>query len=472
MSQPESSSLTPNARQNEKNAKSVSSESSSSDGGVRERVLKEVGLTSTTFIGPAFPPQTNAVKSDIEGSLSEFYKELKEIESPDVAETGRHDAGCVKPRLEKPRSTDTQDGLEEKDVDTRSFTETDGYRKHSERKHTWSHWYENEPYHSRRPRPELNSARDVSEQKQWNYAQPVKRPPDFRFPRPPFPHRAPSAAYLNPPAHVDPSSHRPGLTNHSRDKLFSPGFPPPDVSSHPSWDFYGDSYGHRDEQRRGSDSQPGVGWCSQRNEDEDSDHIQRFDSLDDVWERRHHPPSRHHAHSDRSALVLILMRGLPGSGKSTRARELLSTGPSGIVLSTDDYFAHGEGYRYEPSLLGAAHEWNQRRAKDALFDGRSPVIIDNTNLQAWEMKPYVQMALERGYKVHFCEPETSWKFDSYELERRNKHGVPQEKILQMLERFSSPVSVEIVLNSDEPSHVHQRQRADPAHRPPMRRDKH
>lgn len=30
-------------------------------------------------------------------------------------------------------------------------------------------------------------------------------------------------------------------------------------------------------------------------------------------------------------------------------------------------------------------------AEDAMRDGRSPVIIDNTNIQAWEMKPYVQM---------------------------------------------------------------------------------
>lgn len=26
-------------------------------------------------------------------------------------------------------------------------------------------------------------------------------------------------------------------------------------------------------------------------------------------------------------------------------------------------------------------------------------------------------ALERGYKVDFCEPDTSWKFDPYELEK-------------------------------------------------------
>uniref|UniRef100_A0A3Q3LZK6 NEDD4 binding protein 2-like 2 n=1 Tax=Mastacembelus armatus TaxID=205130 RepID=A0A3Q3LZK6_9TELE len=152
-------------------------------------------------------------------------------------------------------------------------------------------------------------------------------------------------------------------------------------------------------------------------------------------------------HGYHSSLVLILMRGLPGSGKSTLARELLSTGPSGLILSTDDYFAQRDAYCYEPGLLGAAHEWNQSRAKDAMHDGRSPIIIDNTNIQAWEMKPYVKMALERGYKVDFCEPDTSWKFNPYELEKRNKHGVPQEKIARMMAHFSFPISIDIAANS-------------------------
>lgn len=29
----------------------------------------------------------------------------------------------------------------------------------------------------------------------------------------------------------------------------------------------------------------------------------------------------------------------------------------------------------------------------------------------------LKQALERGYKVDFCEPDTSWKFDPYELEK-------------------------------------------------------
>ncbi|KAM4859954.1 uncharacterized protein RHO17_014837 [Thomomys bottae] len=149
--------------------------------------------------------------------------------------------------------------------------------------------------------------------------------------------------------------------------------------------------------------------------------------------------------------LLILLRGLPGSGKTTLSRILLSQSRDGIVFSTDDYFHHQDGYRYNVNQLGDAHDWNQNRAKQAIDQGRSPVIIDNTNTQAWEMKPYVEMAIGKGYRVEFHEPETWWKFDPEELEKRNKHGVSRQKIAQMLDRYEYQMSISIVMNSVEPS---------------------
>lgn len=42
--------------------------------------------------------------------------------------------------------------------------------------------------------------------------------------------------------------------------------------------------------------------------------------------------------------------------------------------------------------------FNSFSAKNAMHDGRSPIIIDNTNIQAWEMKPYVRMVGIAVYK--------------------------------------------------------------------------
>ncbi|KFZ48088.1 NEDD4-binding protein 2-like 2 [Antrostomus carolinensis] len=163
-----------------------------------------------------------------------------------------------------------------------------------------------------------------------------------------------------------------------------------------------------------------------------------------------------------SQKFLLILRGLPGSGKSTLSRILLGQSRYGIVFSTDDYFRQQDGYTYNAAQLGDAHDWNQKRAKEAMEQGKSPVIIDNTNTQAWEMKPYVEVALEKGYRVEFHEPDTWWKFDPEELEKRNKHGVTREKIAQMLERYEYQISIPIVMNSVVPPHKN-------TQRPPLQR---
>ncbi|XP_053560013.1 NEDD4-binding protein 2 [Bombina bombina] len=144
--------------------------------------------------------------------------------------------------------------------------------------------------------------------------------------------------------------------------------------------------------------------------------------------------------------VLIMLRGAPGSGKTTLARQLLKHNPVGCILSTDDYFVKDGHYLYDPNCLGEAHEWNQKRAKEAFEKNISPIIIDNTNLQGWEMKPYVSLALQFRYKVMFREPDTWWKFKPKELERRNTHSVTKEKIKKMLENYEKNVGVNSILN--------------------------
>ncbi|XP_065593175.1 NEDD4-binding protein 2 isoform X1 [Cyrtonyx montezumae] len=148
--------------------------------------------------------------------------------------------------------------------------------------------------------------------------------------------------------------------------------------------------------------------------------------------------------------VLVLLRGVPGSGKSYLARMMLEDNPGGVILSTDDYFyKHGQ-YHYDADCLGEAHEWNRKRAKEAFEMKISPIIIDNTNIQAWEMKPYVTLAQQFKYKVMFREPDTWWKFKPKELERRNIHGVSKEKIKRMLEQYERCLTVNSILDSSVP----------------------
>ncbi|XP_070552923.1 microtubule-associated protein futsch-like isoform X2 [Ptychodera flava] len=143
-----------------------------------------------------------------------------------------------------------------------------------------------------------------------------------------------------------------------------------------------------------------------------------------------------------SGNVLCLLRGLPGSGKSTLARHLVG---NGIILSTDEFFITDGKYEYEFDKLGEAHEWNKIRAKQAMEEWKTPIIIDNTNCQFWEMKPYVALAINYDYTVIIREPKTPWKYKVKELAQRNSHGVTAGKIKQMLERYDNNVTAEYLL---------------------------
>ena len=156
------------------------------------------------------------------------------------------------------------------------------------------------------------------------------------------------------------------------------------------------------------------------------------------------------------------MRGVSGSGKSTLANSLAE--PSNI-FSTDDFFVHEDDYIFDPSKLGEAHKWNQDRANEAMSKGITPIVIDNTNTQAWEAKAYVESADRHDYKLIIIkEPDSPiWKeilniiknggdFEEVanELSRINKHDVPKEVILGMLQRYEPDITVDKIRDSKSP----------------------
>ena len=142
---------------------------------------------------------------------------------------------------------------------------------------------------------------------------------------------------------------------------------------------------------------------------------------------------------------LVIMRGLPGSGKSTLAKKM-----KGLILSADDYLMKDGVYVYNRSLIPKAHEWILRRAQEAMLNGVHRVIIDNTNINAWEFKPYAVYALANDYSIYLAEPDTKHKWDAYFLANINSHKVPYEIIQRMKEHYEPVNYLDEVLFSKQP----------------------
>ncbi|MBI4441463.1 ATP-binding protein [Candidatus Woesearchaeota archaeon] len=139
---------------------------------------------------------------------------------------------------------------------------------------------------------------------------------------------------------------------------------------------------------------------------------------------------------------LYLMRGLPGSGKSTLAASF-----GGTVFSTDDFFMRNGVYVFDYRQFGMAHRWNQKRACAALANGVPLIIIDNTNTQAREMKPYVLAGIDYIYTISLVEPETPHRFDVKTLAKLNIHNVPLSMLKKMCKRYERDVTLEDILGA-------------------------
>ena len=175
---------------------------------------------------------------------------------------------------------------------------------------------------------------------------------------------------------------------------------------------------------------------------------------------------------------VIIMRGVPGSGKSTTARWLaeICGGPTcefwnencvlkygnpslyvkaaqsalmgmqvsdlnhpheslvaAAIHSTDNYFIEPNGnYVFNASMLFVNHSKNFNAFVNSLQKEVPLVIVDNTNTTEKEYKGYVECAHAHGYLVSFHVMPHPTPEEAF---MRNNHGVPLETIKAMITRF-------------------------------------
>jgi len=142
---------------------------------------------------------------------------------------------------------------------------------------------------------------------------------------------------------------------------------------------------------------------------------------------------------------LVIMRGIPGAGKSTKAKTLVE---GGRIHSTDALIEESHDYKQFFSEmissgsfvnLSRMHSKNLQNAKKSIDEGVSPVIIDNTHIRANEAKAYVKYALEAGYddaNIRIVDVGTGG-LTAEQLANRNTHGVPLKKIEEMIKAYTS-----------------------------------
>lgn len=152
--------------------------------------------------------------------------------------------------------------------------------------------------------------------------------------------------------------------------------------------------------------------------------------------------------SERVVREFVILRGLPGTGKSTVSERLgFDAGSqriSPVMCSVENYLP-GDRSQHEPAFIRDAHAQCRADFFNALR-ARSPLIVlDGVHERRWHYQMYVDFARSAGYNVRVVELRPHSSEDLWKCWHRNVHGYDKQAFLALCRDWEADRSAEVLL---------------------------
>ena len=139
--------------------------------------------------------------------------------------------------------------------------------------------------------------------------------------------------------------------------------------------------------------------------------------------------------------TLVIVRGIPGSGKSTFAeycvKKLAEANITAAHCESDDYWMRNGVYKFDARFLHRAHEWCFNKVFES-FKNNKIVFVTNTFTTMKELNIYLNEAVRRGLKVTVVRMANEFQ---------NQYEVPELTLEAMRNRFCDYPGEVIVKNN-------------------------
>lgn len=140
---------------------------------------------------------------------------------------------------------------------------------------------------------------------------------------------------------------------------------------------------------------------------------------------------------------LIIMRGLPNSGKSTRAKEIYATDPKNTVMVNKDtlrLMVNGDMTPSEHETL--IHHIQQSVVESIMQRGKEyTIIVDNTHLTDHSYHGLLVAAATYGYQLEFIDFRHVPLEVCLERNAARERKVPESIIREMWEKHIKPLGL-------------------------------
>ena len=135
--------------------------------------------------------------------------------------------------------------------------------------------------------------------------------------------------------------------------------------------------------------------------------------------------------------TLWLIRGVPGTGKSTLA-SMIAFGIAKCgqrtrtaVLEANDYFLVNGEFKFDATRVRQSFEWCQIATDKHMREGTEHVFVTNPFTKIEHLRPYEQLAALYGYKVNVITCHNWFG---------NPHAVPVDTLRKMRDSMEYPAT--------------------------------
>ncbi len=129
---------------------------------------------------------------------------------------------------------------------------------------------------------------------------------------------------------------------------------------------------------------------------------------------------------------LVILRGLPASGKSTHAARLVMQGYKRI--NADDLRMSIDNNLWSKDNEKLINELMERMVRLFLHAGYN-VVLDNTNLNPYKVRAAMDVATEQGAEIEILDIETSVEVCLQRDLERTRGRVGKEVIMRMYNKW-------------------------------------